>query len=50
MMEGIMGRMMEKMIGNELSPNICMHVTNLTLVMLGASLDYLSPTLELRIK
>jgi hypothetical protein len=46
MMEG----MMEKMIGNELSPTICMHVPNLTLAMLGATLAHSSPTLELRIK
>jgi hypothetical protein len=30
--------------------HICMHVPNLTLVMLGATLAHLSPTLELRIK
>jgi hypothetical protein len=61
MMARIMGRMMEKMIGNELSPNnmyACPQldtchvgsyfdplVPNLTLVMLGATLTHLSPTL-----
>jgi hypothetical protein len=30
--------------------NICMHVPNMTLVMLGASLAHLSPSLEIRIK
>jgi hypothetical protein len=31
-------------------PTICMHVPNLTLVMLGATLAHLYLTLELRIK
>jgi hypothetical protein len=31
-------------LGNELSPTICMHAPNLTLVMLEATLAHLAPT------
>jgi hypothetical protein len=53
MMEGIMEKMTVRMMGGmkmNQDPIICIHVPNLTLVMLGATLAHLSPTLELRIK